>query len=134
MARVGLPGLDPDQPASALQAGERHALAMARAWHFGTRVLVVDEPTAPLTVAQHGLVMQLMMSARAEGRAVVYVTNNPRYAHLVGDRFLLLGGGQVAGDLTRADVDANDLVRLMTGGDELTAFTTALTQMRGEGP
>jgi simple sugar transport system ATP-binding protein len=134
MARVGVTGLDPDQPASALQAGERHALAIARALHFGTRVLVVDEPTAPMTVTQHGLVLQSMVAARAEGRAVLYVTNNPRYAHLVGDRFLLLGGGQVAGDLTRADVDADDLVRLMTGGDELTAFTSALTAMRGQEP
>jgi simple sugar transport system ATP-binding protein len=130
MARVGVTGVDPDQPASALQPGQRHALALSRALHFGTRVLVVDEATAPLTVAQHGLVMQLLVAARAEGRAVVYVTNNPRYAHLVGDRFLLLGGGHVAGDLTRADVDASDLVRLMTGGDELTAFTAAMTDHR----
>lgn len=134
MARVGVSGLDPDQPASALEAGERHALAMARALHFGSRVIVVDEPTAPMTVNQHGLVLQSLMAARAEGRAVLYVTNNPRYAHLVGDRFLLLGGGQVAGNLTRDDVDATDLVRLMTGGDELTAFTAALAQMRGDGP
>jgi simple sugar transport system ATP-binding protein len=115
MARVGVTGLDPDQPASALQAGERQSLAIARALHFGARALVIDEPTAPMTVAQHTLVLQSVVAARAQGLAVVFVTHNPRYAHLVGDRFLLLARGQVAGNLTRDDVDAADLTRLMSG-------------------
>jgi simple sugar transport system ATP-binding protein len=132
MARVGVTGLDPDQPASQLQAGGRQSLAIARALHFGARALVVDEPTAPLTVAQHTLVLQSMVSARSQGLAVLFVTNNPRYAHLVGDRYLLLAGGQVAGTLTRADVDATDLVRLMTGGEELSALTAALTALHPE--
>jgi simple sugar transport system ATP-binding protein len=126
MRQVGVIGLDPDQPANALRAGERHSLAVARALHFSSRVLVVDEPTAPMTVAQHTLVLQSMVAARRQGLAVLFVTNNPRYAHLVGDRFLLLAGGQVAGNLTRDDVDAADLTRLIAGGDELTALTAAL--------
>ena len=120
MARVGVPGLDPTQPASALQAGERQCLAIARALHFGARVLVVDEPTAPMTIAQRALVLQSVVTARDSGLAVLFVTHNPQYAHLVGDRFLLLGGGRVAGDLTRDDVDVEDLTRLVAGGDELT--------------
>ena len=120
MARVGVPGLDPAQPASALQAGERQCLAIARALHFGARVLVVDEPTAPMTIAQRALVLQSVVTARDSGLAVLFVTHNPQYAHLVGDRFLLLGGGRVAGDLTRDDVDVEDLTRLVAGGDELT--------------
>jgi simple sugar transport system ATP-binding protein len=120
MARVGVPGLDPAQPASALQAGERQCLAIARALHFGARVLVVDEPTAPMTIAQRALVLQSVVTARDAGLAVLFVTHSPQYAHLVGDRFLLLGGGRVAGDLTRADVDVDDLTRLVASGDELT--------------
>jgi len=63
---------------------------------------------------------------------VVQVTNTPRYAHLVGDRFLLLAHGQVAGSLTRDDVDASDLTRLMAGGEEFAALTTALTALHPE--
>jgi len=129
MARVGVIGLDPDQPASALQAGERQSLAIARALHFGARALIIDEATAPVTVAQHRLVLQSVVTARREGLAVVFVTNNPRYAHLVGDRYLLLAGGQVAGTLTRADVDENDLLRLLAGGEELTALTADLADL-----
>jgi len=132
MARVGVTGLDPDQPASALQAGERQSLAIARAMHFGARALVIDEPTAPMTVAQNRLVLQSVVTARAQGMAVVFVTHNPRYAHLVGDRFLLLARGQVAGNLTRDDVDADDLTRLMAGGEELSSLTAALTALHPE--
>jgi simple sugar transport system ATP-binding protein len=63
---------------------------------------------------------------------VLLVTNNPRYAHLVGDRFLLLAHGQVAGTLTKDDVDASDLMRLMAGGEEFSALTSALTDLHSE--
>jgi simple sugar transport system ATP-binding protein len=132
MARVGVLGLDPDQPASALQAGERQSLSVARALHFGARALVIDEPTAPITLARQTLFGQAVLSARSEGLAVVLVTNNPRYAHLIGDRFLLLAGGQVAGHLTRDDVDADVLTALMAGGEELTTLTSALTALHPE--
>ncbi len=132
MARVGVTQLDPDQPASTLQAGARQSLAVARALHFGARALVVDEPTAPLTVAQQTLLLQAIVAARRQGLAVLLVTNNPRYAHLVGDRFLLLAHGAVAGSLTRDDVDAADLMRLMAGGEEFDALTDALTALHSE--
>jgi simple sugar transport system ATP-binding protein len=132
MARVGVTGLDPDQPASTLEAGARQSLAIARALHFGSRALVVDEPTAPLTVAHQTLLLQAIVAARSEGLAVLLVTNNPRYAHLVGDRFVLLAGGQIAGNLTRDDIDAADLTRLIAGGDELTAITAALSAAHPE--
>jgi simple sugar transport system ATP-binding protein len=130
MASVGVVGLDPDQPASALRAGERQSLAVARALHFGARVLVLDEPTSPMTVTQRALVLQSVVAAREAGLAVVFVTHSPQYAHLVGDRFVLLGGGRVAGDLTAEDVDVHDLTRLVAGGDELARLTDALRTAR----
>jgi simple sugar transport system ATP-binding protein len=132
MARVGVAGLDPDQPASALQAGERQSLAVARALYFGARALIIDEPTAPMTIARQTLFGQAILAARAQGLAVVLVTNNPRYAHLIGDRFLLLAGGQVAGSLTRDDVDADILTALMAGAEELGTLTDALTALHPE--
>jgi simple sugar transport system ATP-binding protein len=132
MARVGVPGVDPDAPASALQAGERQSLAIARALHFGARALVLDEPTTPMTMARQTLFGQAVLAARAQGLAIVLVTNNPRYAHLIGDRFLLLAGGQVAGNLTRDDVDADMLTALMAGGEELSTLTATLTRLHPE--
>jgi len=78
------------------------------------------------------LVLQSVVAARDAGLAVLFVTHSPQYAHLVGDRFLLLGGGRVAGDLTREDVDVDDLTRLVAGGDELSQLTQALRSPRSE--
>lgn len=60
------------------------------------------------------------------------MTHNPRYAHLVGDRFVLLGHGSVAGRLTREDVDADDLTRLIAGGEEFAALSATLTALHPE--
>jgi simple sugar transport system ATP-binding protein len=132
LERVGVTGVDPDQPANSMRAGERQSLAIARALHFGARALVIDEPTTPLAVPQQTLVLQSIINARSQGLAVVQVTNTPRYAHLVGDRFLLLAHGQVAGSLTREDVDASDLTRLMAGGEEFGALSDALSDLHPE--
>jgi simple sugar transport system ATP-binding protein len=132
MARVGVTGLDPDVPASALQAGERQSLAIARALHFGARALVIDEPAAPMTIVRQTLFGQAVLAARAQGLAIVLVSSNPRYAHLIGDRFLLLAGGQVAGNLTRDDVDADMLTALMAGGEELSLLTATLSALHPE--
>ncbi|MEI4280100.1 ATP-binding cassette domain-containing protein [Klenkia terrae] len=126
LARVGLPGLNVNQPAASLAPGQRHSLAVARALHFGAKVLVVDEPAAPLTVAQHALVLRTVVGARDAGLAVLFVTSTPAYAHLVGDRFVLLAGGRVAADLTREDVDVDGLTRLVSGGEALATLTAEL--------
>jgi simple sugar transport system ATP-binding protein len=104
-------------------------LAIARALHFGARALVIDEPTAPLTVAQHALVLQSVVVARGQGLAVLFVTNNPRFAELVGNRFLLLAHGSVAGNFARGEVDAADLTRLMAGGEELASLSGSLIEL-----
>ena len=126
LARVGLPGLNVNQPAASLAPGQRHSLAVARALHFGATVLVVDEPAAPLTVAQHALVLRTVVGARDAGLGVLLVTSTPGYAHLVGDRFVLLAGGRVAADLTREDVDVDGLTRLVSGGEALATLTAEL--------
>jgi simple sugar transport system ATP-binding protein len=126
LARVGLPGLNVNQPAASLAPGQRHSLAVARALHFGAKVLVVDEPAAPLTVAQHALVLRTVVGARDAGLGVLFVTSTPAYAHLVGDRFVLLAGGRLAADLTREDVDVDGLTRLVSGGEALATLTAEL--------
>jgi simple sugar transport system ATP-binding protein len=117
---------DPAQPVGTLSGGERQAVAIARAIHFGARVLILDEPTAALGVKQAGVVLRFIARARDRGVAVVFITHNPHHAHPVGDRFVILRRGEVLGDYGRADIRVEELAGLMAGGEELAQLSHEL--------
>jgi simple sugar transport system ATP-binding protein len=116
---MGIDIRDPDQPVGTLSGGERQSVAIARAVHFGARVLILDEPTSALGVKQAGVVLKYIVQARDRGLGVVFITHNPHHAYPVGDRFLLLNRGRSLGDFAKADIPLPELTRLMAGGAEL---------------
>ncbi|MFF4871150.1 ATP-binding cassette domain-containing protein [Streptomyces sp. NPDC090109] len=119
LLRMGIDLRDVDQPIGTLSGGERQCVAIARAVHFGAKVLVLDEPTAALGVKQSGVVLKYVAAARDQGLGVVLITHNPHHAHLVGDRFVLLKRGTMAGSHTKGSVTLDELTRQMAGGTEL---------------
>ncbi|NEK59745.1 sugar ABC transporter ATP-binding protein [Geodermatophilus sabuli] len=123
---MGIDIRDPDQPVGTLSGGERQSVAIARAVHFGARVLILDEPTSALGVKQAGIVLRYISQARDRGVGVVFITHNPHHAHPVGDRFLLLGRGRSLGDFAKGEVSVEEITRLMAGGAELAELTTEL--------
>ncbi|MGW0731908.1 ATP-binding cassette domain-containing protein [Streptomyces sp. NPDC002851] len=119
LLRMGIDLRDVDQPIGTLSGGERQCVAIARAVYFGAKVLVLDEPTAALGVKQSGVVLKYVAAARDAGLGVVLITHNPHHAYLVGDRFVLLKRGTMAGSHLRADIGLDELTRQMAGGSEL---------------
>ncbi|WP_369204806.1 ATP-binding cassette domain-containing protein [Streptomyces sp. PU-14G] len=119
LLRMGIDLRDVDQPIGTLSGGERQSVAIARAVHFGAKVLVLDEPTAALGVKQSGVVLKYVAAARDAGLGVVLITHNPHHAYLVGDRFVLLKRGAMAGAYERDELELEELVRQMAGGSEL---------------
>ncbi len=119
LLRMGIDLRDVDQPIGTLSGGERQCVAIARAVHFGAKVLVLDEPTAALGVKQSGVVLKYVAAARDAGLGVVLITHNPHHAYLVGDHFVLLKRGAMAGSHARADLELDELTRQMAGGSEL---------------
>jgi len=115
LAAMGIKLRDPDQPVGSLSGGERQAVAIARALHFGARVLILDEPTAALGVRQSERVLEHVRTAADRGVAVVFVTHTPHHAHPVGDRFVVLRRGRVVADEPREALPVEQLAALMAG-------------------
>ena len=126
LSRMGIDIRDPDQPVGTLSGGERQSVAIARAVHFGARVLILDEPTSALGVKQAGVVLRYIVQARDRGLGVVFITHNPHHAYPVGDRFLVLKRGRSLGDFARSQIELDELTRLMAGGAELEELTHEL--------
>ena len=119
LLRMGIDLRDVDQPIGTLSGGERQCVAIARAVHFGAKVLVLDEPTAALGVKQSGVVLKYVAAARDAGLGVVLITHNPHHAYLVGDRFVLLKRGTMFSSNARDAITLDELTRQMAGGSEL---------------
>lgn len=113
LAGMGIDVGDPSRPLGTLSGGQRQAVAIARALHFGARVLILDEPTAALGVRQAGIVLDQVRRARERGAAVVLVTHNPSHAFPVGDRYVLLSRGRVVGEYERDELSPGRLADLM---------------------
>lgn len=122
MARMGIDIRDPDQLVGTLSGGERQCVAIARAIHFGARVLILDEPTSALGVYQAEIVMRMVERARLQGVAILLITHNIEHAYPVGDRFTLLRRGRSLGTFAKSEISKDKVLALM-GADRDPAHT-----------
>jgi simple sugar transport system ATP-binding protein len=118
---------DLEQPIGSLSGGQRQSVAIARAVHFGARVLILDEPTAALGVKQSGVVLKYIAAARDRGLGVILITHNPHHAYMVGDHFAVLRLGELELNASRDEVSLEELTNHMAGGAELAALKLDLS-------
>lgn len=109
-------GRSVDDPAATLSGGQRQAVAIARAIHFGSRCLILDEPTAALAVRQTALVLEQVKKARAAGQAVILVMHNLDEALSVADRAVVLNRGRVVGSFESPASHRDTITRLVSEG------------------
>lgn len=119
MSKMGIDIRDPEQPVGTLSGGERQSVAIARAVYFGAKVLILDEPTSALGVKQAGTVLRYIAQARSRGIAVIFITHNPHHAYPIGDKFTILKRGKTLGTFTKSELSRQEMIRMMSGGDEL---------------
>src|SRR3990167_662115 len=102
-----------------LSGGERQSLAIARAVHFGARVLILDEPTAALGVKQAAHVLRIVNEAKRRRLAVIFITHQVMHAMAVGDHFAVLIRGAIAADFHKGEKTREEITDLMAGGETM---------------
>src|SRR5437763_11189727 len=104
------------QPVATLSGGQRQSVAVARAVMWNNRVVLLDEPTAALGVAQTRQVLDLVKRLAEQKLAVVIVSHNLHDIFEVADRITVLRLGRNAGVYEREQTTQEEVVRAITAG------------------
>jgi simple sugar transport system ATP-binding protein len=132
LAKIGISVNHLRQKVGTMSGGERQSLAIARAEYRGARLLILDEPTSALGVNEAAIVLRHVIRARARGLGVVFITHNVHHALPIGDRFVILNRGSIAGTYPRSAVDEATLNKLMGGGAEFEALQQELAALAAQ--
>ncbi|HBX82786.1 MAG TPA: sugar ABC transporter ATP-binding protein, partial [Propionibacteriaceae bacterium] len=108
------------QAVETLSGGQRQSVAVARAAAFGSKVVVLDEPTAALGVKESTSVLNMIKQLRENGLAVILISHNMPHVWEVADRILIQRLGSCAGVITPSSHDMGEGVAIMTGARKLT--------------
>ena len=100
-----------------LSIAEQQLVEIARAVHARARILVMDEPTTPLSSRETDRLFELIRTLRAEGLAIIYISHRMAEIYELSDRVSVLRDGAYVGTLEREALNAESLVKMMVGRD-----------------
>jgi simple sugar transport system ATP-binding protein len=99
LKQVGIgKAIPPSTPISSLSGGERQAVAIARAMHFDSDLIILDEPTNNLGVAETQGVLRFVRNARDSGHSCIFIAHNIHHVFQVVDRIVVMRRGKIVAD------------------------------------
>lgn len=105
------------QPVAGLSGGQRQAIAVAKAVMWNSRLVILDEPTAALGVAQTRQVLDLIRRLAERGLAVVHISHNLHDVFEVADRITVMRLGQNVGEFITSETNQQEIVHAITAGN-----------------
>jgi ribose transport system ATP-binding protein len=114
--RIGLK-VSPEMPMAALSIAAQQLVEIAKALSLDARLIIMDEPSSSLTLAETGRLHEVVGSLRERGVAVIYITHRLGEVRAVADRAVVLRDGANAGALARDQLSHDNMIGLMVGRD-----------------
>jgi simple sugar transport system ATP-binding protein len=106
-------GIGVDSNVKQLSGGERQGIAIGRAMHFNSDLIILDEPTIALAVAEVRKVLDFVRRIKASGRACIYIEHNLAHVHEVADRLLVMDRGEIVADIAPRDMSVPALTEFL---------------------
>ncbi len=103
------------RPMRLMSGGQRQAVAIARAVYWNARLMIMDEPTAALAVAEQRKVLDLCRTLRDQNVPVIIISHNLLDVFAVADRIVVLRRGHKVTELITSETSMNEVVSYMTG-------------------
>ena len=116
---IGIEIRSAEDKVGTLSGGERQSIAIGRAIHFGAKLLILDEPTSALSVAETNKVLSYIESARAKGLPVIFITHNVNHIYQVSDSYTIIRQGVKVGTYRKGELTQQDIADLITGAREV---------------
>lgn len=105
----------PERPVMNLSGGQRQMVAIARALCFNPKLIIMDEPTANISVGKVSHLLKIIKDLRERGISVIIISHRMHDIFEVADRIVVLRHGQVAGERLVSETTPAEIVGLMTG-------------------
>lgn len=111
---IGVRVRDADEGAGFLSGGERQSLCIGRCMKFGGKILLLDEPTAALSIKETQKVLDFAESVREKGMSEIIVDHNIYHIYPVVDKFVIMDRGRKVSEVKKNDVTPEDVVQTLT--------------------
>ena len=102
-----------DSIVKSLSGGEKQGIAIGRALYFNADLIILDEPTMGLSLAETRKVLDFVRNIKESGKSAIFISHNIYYVYPVADRFVILDRGTVAGEFLKSEIGLDELVDRM---------------------
>jgi len=112
----------PNTPVAKLSLAQQQMVEIAKALSVNARLVILDEPTSSLPLAETDRLLEVIAGLKAEGIAVIFISHRLHEIERACDRVLVLRDGVLVGELPKAEIDHDRMVKLMIGRDLKVAY------------
>ncbi len=113
---VKIPNLN--SPIRSMSGGQRQCVAIARTATFASQLIIMDEPTAALGVAETAQVENIVRTLKANGEPLILISHNMRQVFDLADRIVVFRRGRIVANLTKAKSSGEEVVQYITGAKQ----------------
>ena len=116
--KTGIKIQDINQPLSGMSGGQRQCVAISRAAGWGSKLIIMDEPTAALGIQETTKVEKIIMGLKEKNIPVLIISHNLKQVFNLVDRIVVFRQGRIVKSLKTKETDGNEIVSLITGIDQ----------------